>query len=249
MIASNNLWLLLAVAMAAFVVGLSKGGLGGTAVTLVTPLLAMVMPAPDAVGVALPLLIIGDFFALWAHWRGWDRQVVLRLLPGTILGIVVGSALLGTLPSITIRHIIGIFALVFIPYKLIARRMRQDLLHTEMRPWYGPVFGSGAGVASAIGNAGGPIADAYLLMQRLSPATFIGTAALYFTLVNAMKIPGFLLADVLHPIAFLQVAWAIPFIPLGVWVGKQMIKRIDLSAFELVILGLLSIAAVLLLTR
>jgi uncharacterized protein len=171
------------------------------------------------------------------------------MLPGTIVGVVVGSLLLGTLPALTIRHGIGIFALVFVLYKLWGRRMRQNLMHTEARPWYGPLFGSGAGMASAIANAGGPIADAYLLMRRLSPGAFIGTAALYFTLVNTMKIPGFLAAGVLRPTTFLQVAWAIPFVPLGVWTGKQMITRVDIQAFETIILLLLAVAAGFLLFR
>ncbi len=246
---SLNLFWVLAVGIGAFLIGLSKGGLGGTAVTLVTPLLALVMPAPDAVGVVLPLLIIGDCFALWVYWRCWDRHVVVRLLPGTIVGIAIGSILLGTLPAITIRHAIGIFALVFVAYKAWGRRMRQDLLHAEARPWYGSVFGGGCGLASSIANAGGPLADSYLLIRRLSPVSFMGTAALYFTLVNAMKIPGFLLADVLHPITFLQVAWAIPFVPLGVWVGKWMIRHLDISGFEIIVLVLLATAAIFLLSK
>src|SRR5438876_10579781 len=110
---ANSLWLL-AVATGAFVIGLSKGGLGGTAVTLVTPLLALVMPAPTAVGVVLPLLLIGDMFALWAYWKCWSSPVIISLLPGTVVGIVVGSWLLATLPAVIISRIIGIFALSFV---------------------------------------------------------------------------------------------------------------------------------------
>jgi uncharacterized protein len=245
-----NPWLLLAVAISAFVIGLSKGGLGGTAVTLVTPVLTLAMPdrPGEAIGIALPLLLVGDAFAMWVYWRGWDRNVVLRMLPGTILGIIVGSVLLSALKTV-IGRAVGVFALVFVGYKLWGRRLRQDLARAETRPWYGSLFGSGCGLASALANAGGPIADAYLLMQRLSPASFIGTAALYFTLVNTMKIPGFLRAGVLQPITFLQVAWAIPFVPLGVWVGKRMIDQMEIKAFENVLLVLLSVAAIFLLVR
>lgn len=249
MTSSLNIGLILAVSFCAFVIGLSKGGLGGAAATLITPTLALVMSAPNAVGIALPMLIIGDWFALWAHWRCWDRRVVMRLLPGSIVGIIVGSALLGTLSPLTIRHGIGLFALGFCIYKVVAPRLRQEMTHTEARLWYAPLFGGAAGIASALANAGGPIADTYVLTQHLPPTTFIATEVLYFTLVNAMKIPFFLSTGALRPELFVQVAWAIPLVPLGVLAGKQLVRRVDMRAFEWIVLGLLVVAAGVLLTR
>jgi hypothetical protein len=249
MTSSLNLWLIVAVSFCAFVIGLSKGGLGGAAATLITPTLALVMSAQEAVGIALPMLIIGDWFALWAHWRGWDRRVVFRLLPGSIVGIIVGSVLLGSLPPLTIRHGIGLFALAFCIYKVVAPHLRQELTHTEARPWYAPLFGGAAGVASALANAGGPIADAYVLTQQLPPMTFIATEVLYFTVINALKIPFYLSTGALRPASFLQIAWAIPLVPLGVVAGKHLIQRVDMRVFEWIILGLLVVAAGVLLTR
>ncbi len=247
---TDSPFLIIAVSLSAFLIGLAKGGLGGTPVILITPMLALVMPAPDAIGLALPLLMTGDVFALWAYWNGWDRRVILRMLPGTVLGIVVGLALLRSLPPVTLQHAIGVFVLAFCVYKVFGQRLRQNLADSETRIWWhGPLFGGGAGLGAALANAGGPIADAYMLMQRMSPATFIGTGALYFALVNLIKLPGFISSGVLRPIAFLQIAWAIPLVPLGVWTGRRIISRLDIRAFEKLILLLLTIAGVFLLVR
>ncbi len=127
--------------------------------------------------------------------------------------------------------------------------MRQGLTQAEVQPWHAPLFGGAAGIASALANAGGPIADAYVLTQRLPPLTFIGTEVLYFTVVNALKIPFFLSTGALQPELFIRVAWAIPLVPLGVVAGKFLVRRIDMRMFEWVILTLLTIAAVFLLTR
>ena len=246
----ENLLLIVAVALSAFLIGLSKGGLGGTPVILITPMLALVMPAADAIGLALPLLMTGDVFALWFYWNGWDRRVILRMLPGTILGIFIGLRLLQALPPVTLQHAIGVFVLLFCVYKVFGQRFRQNLAHTDDRIWWhGPLFGGGSGLGAALANAGGPIADVYMLMQQMSPATFIGTGALYFALVNLMKLPGFISSGVLRPSAFLQIAWAIPLVPLGVWTGRRFIRRLDMRAFEKLILFLLTVAGVFLLVR
>jgi hypothetical protein len=242
---SINYLLILAVAISAFVIGLSKGGLGGTVVSLVTPTLALIahMPAGEAVAYALPLLLVGDAFALRTYWGRWDRAVIIKMMPGTIIGIVIGAQLLSSLSPITIRHGIGIMVLLFCLYKVIEPRLRQNLAdaQSDTRLWHGSLFGGGAGVASTLANAGGPIASVYLLMEHLTPTAFIGTSALYFALVNVMKIPNLLQAGMLQPIWFVQTAWAIPLVIAGVWTGKWLINRLDVRAFERVILVLLSI--------
>jgi uncharacterized membrane protein YfcA len=242
---SSSYLLILAVAISAFVIGLSKGGLGGTVVSLVTPTLALIanMPAGEAVAYALPLLLVGDVFALRTYWGRWDRDVIIKMMPGTIVGIIIGAQLLSSLSPVTIRHGIGIMVLVYCLYKVIEPRIRQNLAQAQndTRIWQGSLFGGGAGVASTLANAGGPIASVYLLMERLTPTAFIGTSALYFALVNVMKIPNLLQAGMLQPIWFVQTAWAIPLVIAGVWTGKWLINRLDVVAFERVILVLLSI--------
>jgi len=50
-------------ALAAFLVGLSKCGLAVMMGALITPLVAMVIPLDQAIGLMLPILILGDVFA------------------------------------------------------------------------------------------------------------------------------------------------------------------------------------------
>ncbi|WP_410965290.1 hypothetical protein, partial [Salmonella sp. SAL04286] len=78
---------------------------------------------------------------------------------------------------------------------------------------------------STVANAGGAIVSVYFLMEHLSPVGFMGTSALFFLLINSMKIPGFLLAGLLRPQVFLQILWALPLIPFGVWSGRWLVRR------------------------
>ena len=58
---------------AAFIQGMSKGGVPGLTVMAI-PLVAMVIPGKASTGLVLPMLVVGDLFALF-YWR---RSVSVR---------------------------------------------------------------------------------------------------------------------------------------------------------------------------
>jgi uncharacterized membrane protein YfcA len=51
---------------------------------LITALMALVLPVDVAIGMLLPLLIIGDFFAVIVHWRKWRVGLIRVLIPGAL---------------------------------------------------------------------------------------------------------------------------------------------------------------------
>ena len=224
----------LAVLLAALIVGLAKGGFG-PAGALIAPLLASVMPVTEAVGLTLPLLIVGDWFALRAYWKQWEAKHLRLLLPSAVIGIVFGLLLLTTLSDDALRRIMGTFTLAIAVYKLVSDRL-QTVEYTP-RNWHGNLAGSMSGFASALANAGGPPITAYLLLQRLPPTNFVGTSVLFFAVVNLLKLPAFLAADVINLDKLADVFWVIVLIPLGVWLGRQLITRINQKAFEWLMLG------------
>lgn len=245
----NDVVVSVMVAIVGFVIGVAKGGLGSALGSVATPMLSLVMSAPQALGVSLPLLLIGDVFACWLHWRNWDWKVVRAMLPGTVIGVLIGSLLLGQLSATTIQHSIGIFTLAFCIYKVIERQVRQEISHYTAHRWHAPIFGMGTGFTSTVGNAGGPVFTMYLLMLRISPAVFGATSALYFAILNSIKVPGYLLANILQPRYLLDYLWVIPIIYAGAWVGRTYTHKIDMRTFETVMLVLLAAIALLLLFK
>ncbi|NPV66068.1 MAG: sulfite exporter TauE/SafE family protein [Anaerolineae bacterium] len=233
--------------LAALLIGLSKGGLAGALGGLVVPLLSTVMPVSQAVGLTLPLLMIGDVFALRAFWRQWDGRLLQLLLPAAVIGILAGVALLTRLPDVTLRRILGLFTLVAVAYKLGSDRLR--VLRYTPHPWHGALAGGLSGFASALANAGGPPITIYLLLQRLTPLVFLGTNALFFAIVNVIKLPFFLGTSVINADQLLGTIWALPLIPVGVWLSKQLMTRINRQAFEWLMLALLTYSGFSLLLR
>ncbi len=233
---------ILIVALVSLFIGLSKGGLGGPMlIPLLTPLLSQIMPAPQAVGTALPLLIIGDLFALRMYWRKWDMRQIKRLLPMGIVGVIAGTVVLAILtirPDDTLlRRIIGLFGLLVVVYKLTSERLKT--IHYHSHQWHGYLAGIASGFGSALANVGAPPFTAYMLMQEVSPEAFIGTSTLYFAIVNVVKLPAVLRLGLVDLQAIQHLAWVLLLIPLGVWLGRRLVVRINQKVFEWTILVLL----------
>jgi len=225
----------------ALVVGLSKGGMGAVLGVLVVPLLTLVMAPQDAISLALPLLIFGDIFGLQTFWKTWDMRYIRLLLPTAIVGIVIGTFLLKTLDSGTLRHILGFFTLLFVVYKLVDQRLKS--LDYQPREWHGYIAGLGAGLGSALANAGSVPFTAYMLLQDLTPLVFAGTITLFFAILNLLRVPLFLWTGLLDFSRLLSVVWALPFIPVGAYSGRWIINRINKTAFESIMLVILVVAA------
>lgn len=222
---------IIVIILATLLIGLSKGGLGGPVpVSLTTPLLSIVMPVAQAVSLALPLLILADVFALWAYWRLWDIRYVWLMLPSAVIGVVAGVWLLASLPDHTLRPMLGIFTLLVVAYKLASDYLTT--IHYQSRNWHGYLAGWASGFASALANTGAPPFTAYMLLQRVSPITFIGTSTLFFAIINILKLPGVVQAGLLDFDLITQILWAIPLIPLGVWMGRKIVQRFNPKAFE-----------------
>lgn len=233
------------VALLGFMIGLTKGGLSGLG-PLLTPMLSLVLPnVALAVGVILPMLIVGDIFAVYAYRGEWDTPLVKRLLPGAIVGAVAGTLLLANLPAGLVRVSLAIFTLLLVVYKLASQSIER--LRYQPRPWHALVAGGLTGVASALFNIGGPPFNAYLLLNNTTPRTFVATTAIFFFLLNLIKVPGFLLARVIDLPLLASFWWVFVFIPLGSWAGRELVKRLNRQVFEWLVILLLVGASLLLL--
>ncbi len=234
----------LMIATVSVVIGLAKGGLGPVMGALATPLLSQVMPVSQAVATALPLLMLGDVFALRAYWGDWDMRTIRLLIPAAVLGILAGTYLLAELPDSVLRPALGTFSLLIAAYKLASDRLTT--VAYQPRGWHSYLAGATSGFGSAVANAGGPPFTAYMLLQSMSPRTFIGTTTLFFALVNLIKLPGFVVTGLMDDAPLGIVLAVLPLLFGGVWLGRRFINWVDPQDFERVMIALLVAASVLL---
>jgi len=159
------------------------------------------------------------------------------MLPAGIVGAIAGTFLLSWMSPNGLRIILGIFVLVLVAYRFVSDQIQR--LHYESQPWHAPAAGFLAGVASGMFNNGGPAFSSYLLLQKLKARPFIATSAIYFALLNLIKVPGFLYTGVLNLPLLFSLWWVFPFIPIGIWVARVTLTRVSPVVFEWIIIVLL----------
>jgi uncharacterized protein len=230
------------VAIVCIIIGLSKGGLGGTLGALATPLMALVMPADQVIGLVLPILMIADIFAVALHWRRWNGRLVRLLIPGSILGVTVGTFFITNAPTRTLQIALGVIIFLFALYRIFEKRILGSLKYTP-RDWHGLLAGTITGFSSALAHTGGPPVSIYLLMQEVTPRVFIATSAIFFLILNWIKVPYYFYADLFNFRLLGQIVWLLPLVPVGVWVGRWAASKVNKDTFEKIIIVLLVVTA------
>lgn len=237
---------LVAVGAAALLVGLAKGGLAGLGPVL-TLVVATVMPTRVAIGVLLPLLMVGDVASLVAHRGHWDRSILRRLLPGAAFGVLIASLFLQSVSERGLEIMLAGFTLLFVGYRLAEPLIRRRGPRTAPGPGWAAAAGAAAGVTSTVAHVGGPPVSVYLLASRVEPRPFVATNAALFFLINWMKVPGYMSAGVFDFDLMRSVAPLAILIVPGIFVGRWFVTVVKAEVFNRFILASLVAGAFLLL--
>ncbi|MBO0905883.1 TSUP family transporter [Jiella sonneratiae] len=222
---------------AVILIGLSKGGFGGTAALVGVPLMAIAVPPVTAAGILLPILLVMDVVGLFA-WRGrFDRGIVFTMLPAAALGVLLGYLTAAAVSEDAFRLTIGLLALSFFGNWLAgARRARAA---RPQQPAKGAFWGAVAGFASFVSHAGGPPYQIYVVPLKIPPPVFAGTSVIFFASVNAMKLlPYFLLGQFSRDNLSTSAA-LLPLAPVATLAGIWLVKRTDPTLFYRIIYWLL----------
>jgi uncharacterized membrane protein YfcA len=226
-------------ALAVIFVGVSKAGFGGGAGLLATPLIAMVMPAREAVGVLLPLLIVSDLVAMWHYRHAWDPRPLRFLAVGLIAGILVGTAMLGRVDDVWLKRVLGAICLIF----CAVQWGRTYVLKWEegYQPGWisGTLFGFGVGTTSALAHAAGPVMAMYLLPQQMAPALYMATNVVAFGMINLLKLPPYLLGGLINGHTLTFTLWMTPFILVGTGIGLWCNRHVSPIWFSRIVYSVL----------
>lgn len=215
--------------LAVFIVALSKSGLLGSLGMVAVPLLTLVMPARDAAGMMLPLLLVMDAIAIWTYRRDCDWNIIRIMVPGAMVGTLVGWGLWTIVSDAMVLLFVGVITLLFVLDSLLPLRKKLEGLPPS-KPW-GAFWGGFAGFTSFISHTGGPPFQIYVLPQRLPPVTYAGTTAFFFAIVNMAKlVPYFFLGQLSVSNLTIGVILA-PVAVAGIVLGVFLVRRISVKLF------------------
>ena len=247
---------LLLAAFAVTFIGVAKAGFGGGLGMLVTPLCVLAFGSKTAIGILLPLLCAGDAFSLWHYWGKWRVENLKYLLPGVVIGVVVGVQLVGQFSPRQLNLAIGVIAVLFALFQYSKEYLFRST--TAFLPNYkvGLPCGIGMGITSSFAHGAGPVGAMFLIPQRLPKEIFVGTTVLVFAWVNWIKLPFFYVDRsminlpvfaphaLITPATLLTSAKFFPLVPLGVWIGIWLNRRVSEAMFLKVIYTILLLTGV-----
>lgn len=229
-------------ATATFLMGTSKAGLKGLATFNVT-LLALAFGAKQSTGLIMPLLMVGDVFAVFYYNRHTQWKYIVKFLPWMLAGILIGVFVGKDLPEKEFK--LGMVIVIFISLAMLLWWDRRKSASIPTHWAFAGPIGIIAGVCTMIGNLAGAFTNIFFLAMRLPKNEFVGTAAWLFFITNLFKLPFhvFVWKTISYESLLIDLK-LLPAIFLGLFAGVVVVKRINDKNYKRFILVVTAIGAI-----
>lgn len=229
----------LVLAIAAFCVGLSKGGLPGVGMIGV-PLLALSMSPIKAAALLLPIFILSDVVAVYLYRHHFDKTNLRTLIPAGILGVGIGWLTASVVSDTVVTLMIGLLGVGFCLNVWLRKHAEIEAKAPDvLKGWF---WGTLSGFTSFVAHAGAPPYQIYTLPQKMPRLVFAGTTTLLFGCVNIAKVIPY---SMIEPFTSSMVKTSLQFLPvalLGTLVGKYGVQMLsDRWFYRLVQIALFAI--------
>lgn len=227
--------------IAAFCVGLSKGGAPAFGV-LAVPVMSLVISPLTAAGLLLPVFIFSDIFGVWAYRKHVKWRVVQIAVIGIVLGTGIGWATARIVSEHHVRILIGLIGFVFSVNLILRSDPDGPAKPAGIR---GGVFWTTvAGFTSFVSHAGSPPWQVWTLPQRLPKLVFAGTTTMTFAIMNVMKVvPYYHLGQLQLQSLRVTAILCVPAV-IAVFVGYQIVRRVPTHLFYTVVTWMLLLVSI-----
>lgn len=216
----------------------------------VTPLLAGIVGAKDAVAVATLFFLLTCIprVYLFRSYIRWD--IVRTLWPISIIGAVVGGFIFVGISEIVITLTITVFLLLFIFQKIIALRFNENRMQKKPTKHGVAFVGFISGALQGTGIAGSDLRNGYLLSRGLTMQALHGTTAIIggsnFIFANSVRVAS---GELTWPMAWPVLA-LFPVIILATYFGRHVTLRLpkvwqDIIALFVMLVALITLVSTL----
>ena len=227
---------------AVILIGLAKGGFSGLG-ALGTPLMALGMDDPvRAAAILLPILIAQDVVGVSAFRKSWDGSILIAMLPGAVVGILLGYLLAAKVSGSAVMAVLGGVPILFGIYRLWIERGGRIAASSNSPAWVGSLFGVATGFTSQIAHAGGPPFQMWVMPKKLPRDVFVGTGAIFFAIINWIKVPAYVALGEFTFDNMIATAILLPVAVLASVAGVKLVRRVSMERFYTIIYVLMVVA-------
>jgi len=192
----------------------------------------------------LPMLILGDLYAVLMFRAHAQWKYVARMLPPTALGVLLGTLFMRQIPDVYFKPLVGLVILALAIMQLV--RMKYPKLYEQVphQTWFVWTIGLLAGITTMLANAAGPVMALYFLAVALPKYELTGTSAWFFLIVNSFKVPFSIYLELIRLDTLLVNGLLVPVILIGLLLGRWCITRVSQQLFDGILLAFVMLAAV-----
>jgi uncharacterized membrane protein YfcA len=210
---------------------------------VVVPLLAWKWPLPAVVALALLMDVPASAFHSGLNWRQVQWRELRRLLPGMVLGTLVGLWLVQHMNSRWPLLLLGVYVA---GVGINALRPKASQASTTVPVWAWPA-GAAIGLVEMIFGTAGPLVVAWLSrrlsdVQQLRATTPLVIAVAAATVLVGMTWEGRLTSSWIWQRWMVLIGVALA----GVWLGHRLAHRVPVARLRQIICGLLVVSGVML---
>ncbi len=229
-------------AICAFLLGISKSGIKGIASLIVTGL-ALVYGAKNSTGIMMPLLLVGDVFAITYYKRHVQKEYIIKLLPWMVLGVLLGVIGGNYISESIFKNGMALIILFSVGLMYYWENKKDKTVPSHWS--FASSMGLLAGFTTMIGNLAGAFSNIYFLAMRIPKNNFIGTAAWLFFFINSFKVPFHIWSwKTINSESILISLKLIPFVIMGLIAGVFLVKKIEDEIYRKLILLFTAIGGV-----
>ena len=248
MLLSNAWWWLVAACGLVMVMGgLVKGTLGVGLPLVAVPLLSLLIPAPQAMGMLVVPVLASNLLQAWQGGRlGFALRrfgpLMLAQLAATLLAVYWSQQL--SAKGLNIVIALTVISAVFI----MAVQPSGDIPVRHQR-WIGPVVGAIGGALGGLSSVTGPIIIIYLMALRLGREEFVGSISIIYFFGAMPMYAAMLWWD---RFGWTEVGWScLGVLPvyLGMKLGERLRGRMSEEFFRRALFGFLVLLSLMLIFK
>ena len=221
--------------LAVLLAGFSKASAAGGVGLMAVPLMSIAIAPQHAAAIMLPILCALDLLGLWAYRGKYDLRLLRQLVPGAIVGIVVGALVFKTVDVRWVKGLLGAECLIFALHRIVGTRRLEEAPAGKPDRARAGFWSAISGFTSTLAHAGGPPILQYLLPLKLEKSLLVATTVYYFTVVNYLKLVPYAWLGLLEKANLGTSLMLVPAIPVGYWIGWRFTRLIPEKPFYMFI--------------
>lgn len=209
-----------------------RGGTGFGGGAIAVPMLALVFPLQVTVPVVTVLNLLSSVGHGITGWRHIFWPAILRMLPGSLIGVAIGLYALDLVDPKPLGKALGAFVILYALYVLLLAG-REFRVAPRWVPAVAAITSLSAGlIGSLFGGAAGPVYVVYLNTLQLARDAFRVTITTIMLFQGAARTAGYAAIGLYDWNTLMLLAAALPTMLIGSWLGARLIRSFDAHRFN-----------------